>query len=63
MVIWTGRKIVKHQKKIARDITGMPLGRTEVLVVPNDAPSRELSHGQGPRLVRLHGSSKVRIYM
>ena len=40
--------VVTLQKTIdfASDITGVPFGRTEALVVPNDAPSRELSHGQ-----------------
>ena len=32
----------------ASGITGVPLARTEVSVIPNDAPFRELSHGQGP---------------
>ncbi len=45
---WLSGLVVKSQNtmKFASDITGVPLGRTEVLVVPNDAPSRELSHGQ-----------------
>ena len=39
----------------ASDITGVPLDRTEVLVVPSDAPSHELSHGQGLGVARFHG--------
>ena len=40
----------------------MPLGRTEVLVVPNDA-ARELSHGPGPRVARFDGRSKVGYFL
>ena len=40
----------------ASGITAVPLGRTEILVVPNDAPSRELSQGQGLGGARFDGA-------
>ena len=38
-------------------MTEVPLGRTDVLVEPNGAPSRELSHGHGPKGARSDGGS------
>ena len=42
--------------------TGVPLGRTEVLV-PSDALFRALSHGQGPGGARFEGRPKVALFM
>ena len=39
----------------ASNLTGVPLGRTEVLVVPNAAPFRESSREHGPRGTRIDG--------
>ena len=36
----------------------MSFGRTNVLLVPKDAPSRELSLGHGPRGVLFDGGSE-----
>ena len=44
--------------KFASDIIGVPLGRTDVLVVTNNAPSREVSHGQAVEGARFDGGRK-----
>ena len=41
------------------NISLVPLDRIEVLIVPNDTPSRELSRAQGPGLARFHGGFKA----
>ena len=46
----------------ASDITGVPLGRTEAIVVPNDAPSRELSHVQGLGVAPFHSGFKSWVF-
>ena len=46
----------------ASAITGVPLGRTDVLIVPNDAPSRELSHGHGPKGAHCDGGSECCVF-
>ena len=52
--------VVKSQStlKFASGITGVPFGRTEVLIGAIDAPSPELSHGHGLKGACFHGVSK-----
>ena len=43
--------------EFAIDITGVPFGRTGVLIDAKEATSRELSHGHGLKGACFHGVS------